>query len=127
LGDRLTEKFSVWVVGAGYVGLVTGACLAHVGHRVTLVDTNAGRVAELKAGRVHIYEPGLGELLAGCTDRLRFSTEIVPAAREARRFYSRRHAAAGGRFGRPLERGGRGAGHRPDVGGRAWGAACGGQ
>jgi len=83
LGDRLTEKFSVWVVGAGYVGLVTGACLAHVGHRVTLVDTNAGRVAELKAGRVHIYEPGLGKLLAGCAERLRFSTDLAPAAREA--------------------------------------------
>ncbi len=83
MGDRFTDKFNVWVVGAGYVGLVTGACLAHVGHRVTLVDTDAGRVAELKAGRVPIYEPGLDGLLAGCADRLRFSTEIAPVAQEA--------------------------------------------
>ena len=38
------QEYSVGVVGAGYVGLVTGACMAHVGHRVTLVDKDAGRV-----------------------------------------------------------------------------------
>ena len=80
MGDLSTEKFNVWVVGAGHVGLTTGACLAHVGHRVTLVDSNAGRVAELEAGTVPFYEPGLGGLLA---DRLRFSTEFAPVAREA--------------------------------------------
>ena len=65
------------------MGLVTGACLAHVGHRVTLVDSNAARVAELEAGKVPIYEPGLGGMIAGCAGRLRFSTEIAPVAREA--------------------------------------------
>ncbi|MDF2703662.1 MAG: UDP-glucose 6-dehydrogenase, partial [Rubrobacteraceae bacterium] len=45
------EEFRVGVVGAGYVGLVTGACLAHVGHRVTCVDKDEGRVAQLNERR----------------------------------------------------------------------------
>jgi UDPglucose 6-dehydrogenase len=57
------EKFNVGVIGAGYVGLVTGACLAHIGHRVTCVDRDEERVAELAAGRVPIYEPGLQEMV----------------------------------------------------------------
>jgi UDPglucose 6-dehydrogenase len=54
----------VAVVGAGYVGLVTGASLALIGHRVTCVDTDGGRVAGLREGRLPFYEPGLGELVA---------------------------------------------------------------
>ncbi len=57
------------VVGAGYVGLVTGACLAHVGHRVMCVDRDEDRIAELAAGRVPIYEPGLEEMVARCAER----------------------------------------------------------
>ncbi|MBA2441627.1 MAG: FAD-dependent monooxygenase, partial [Rubrobacter sp.] len=59
----MTEKYDIGVVGAGYVGLVTGACLARVGHRVTCVDRDEGRIAELREGRVPIYEPGLEELV----------------------------------------------------------------
>ena len=44
------EEFNVGVMGAGYVGLVTGACLAHIGHEVTLVDNNEDRVAGLERG-----------------------------------------------------------------------------
>ena len=43
----MTELFDVGVVGTGYVGLTTGACLAHTGHRVTCVDKNARLVADL--------------------------------------------------------------------------------
>jgi UDPglucose 6-dehydrogenase len=60
----LAEKFDIGVVGAGYVGLVTGACLAHIGHRVTCVDKDAGRIEELREGRMPIYEPGLEEFAA---------------------------------------------------------------
>ncbi|MDX6380235.1 MAG: UDPglucose 6-dehydrogenase [Rubrobacteraceae bacterium] len=74
----MAEEFNVGVVGAGYVGLVTGACLAHVGHRVTCVDKDEGRVAELKEGRMPIYEPGLEELVAQSARRggLRFTMDL---------------------------------------------------
>ena len=51
-------------MGAGYVGLVTGACLAHVGHRVTCVERDEERVAGLEEGRIPFYEPGLEDLVA---------------------------------------------------------------
>jgi UDPglucose 6-dehydrogenase len=51
------------VVGAGYVGLVTGACLADTGHHVVCVDTDAARLAELRRGRAPFYEAGLNDLL----------------------------------------------------------------
>jgi UDPglucose 6-dehydrogenase len=67
----------VSVVGAGYVGLVTGACLAELGNRVVCLDVDEARVAQLNAGRVPIHEPGLEELIrrnmAG--GRLAFTTD----------------------------------------------------
>ncbi|MFZ0012695.1 MAG: 2-dehydropantoate 2-reductase N-terminal domain-containing protein, partial [Acidimicrobiia bacterium] len=52
------------VVGAGYVGLVSGACLADVGHEVTLVDLDQSKVDSINAAEAPIFEPGLEELLA---------------------------------------------------------------
>ena len=77
------EEFNVGVVGAGYVGLVTGACLAHVGHRVRCVDKNEARVAELEEGRVPIYEPGLEELVARSRKRLSFTTDLPGVVRNS--------------------------------------------
>lgn len=54
----------VTVVGAGYVGLVTAACLAHFGNHVTCIDADAARVVRLRAGDLPIHEPGLDELVA---------------------------------------------------------------
>jgi UDPglucose 6-dehydrogenase len=54
---------TVAIVGTGYVGLTTGACLAHLGHRVVCGDVNADRVATLQRGEVPFYEPGLAELV----------------------------------------------------------------
>src|SRR5918992_1457577 len=76
------EHLDVGVVGTGYVGLATGACLAYVGHRVICVDNNQERVAGLTEGRVPFYEPGLEELIARSAGRLRFAgsesvTEVV--------------------------------------------------
>lgn len=67
---------TVTVVGTGYVGLVTGVCLAHSGHDVTCVDIDAAKVEQLRAGRPTIYEPGLDTLLAEgiASGRLRFET-----------------------------------------------------
>jgi UDPglucose 6-dehydrogenase len=66
------EHLSVGVVGTGYVGLATGACLAYIGHGVTCLDTDQGRVAGLREGRVPFYEPGLEELIAKSAGRLYF-------------------------------------------------------
>ncbi len=76
------EVFHVGIVGAGYVGLVTGACLAYLGHRVTLVDNDEERIAALERGEVPLYEPGLEELVAEGVrrGRLHFSTELAPMA-----------------------------------------------
>jgi UDPglucose 6-dehydrogenase len=65
------------VVGAGYVGLVTAACLAHLGHRVVCLDVDRDRVARLERGQVPIREPGLDELVEQgvAAGRLRFTSE----------------------------------------------------
>lgn len=55
--------FRITFIGAGYVGLVSGACLAAAGHQVTVVDVNAERVERINRGESVIYEPGLDELL----------------------------------------------------------------
>lgn len=69
------------MIGAGYVGLVSGACLADFGHDVTVVDNHGERIAALRDGRMPIYEPGLGELVAGnvAAGRLSFATDMADA------------------------------------------------
>ncbi|HET7271469.1 MAG TPA: UDP-glucose/GDP-mannose dehydrogenase family protein [Rubrobacter sp.] len=57
------DSFEVGVIGAGYVGLATGACLAHLGHRVTCLDNHEERVTSLNDGQVPFYEPGLEDLV----------------------------------------------------------------
>jgi len=76
----------ICVVGSGYVGLVTGACLAEFGMHVVGVDKDAAKIDALRRGEIPIYEPGLEEIVeknvrAG---RLAFSTDLGPAIREAR-------------------------------------------
>jgi UDPglucose 6-dehydrogenase len=60
----LAESFGVGVVGTGYVGLVTGTCLSHLGHKVVCIDRDEGRISALKAARMPFYEPGLEELVS---------------------------------------------------------------
>ncbi len=76
----------ICVVGSGYVGLVTGACLADFGMNVTGVDKIASKVEGLQAGEVPIYEPGLRSIVRKnmAEGRLRFTTELGPAIEEAR-------------------------------------------
>src|ERR671919_2522126 len=69
----------IGIFGAGYVGLVTGACFAELGHDVVVRDVVPEKVAELQAGRVPIYEPGLEELIAKNAERLRFTLDVREA------------------------------------------------
>jgi UDPglucose 6-dehydrogenase len=75
----------VTVTGTGYVGAVTGACLAYAGHRVTCVDTDARKIAMLQAGDIPLYEPYLKELIATAASagRIDFTMELGPAVRES--------------------------------------------
>jgi UDPglucose 6-dehydrogenase len=77
------ESKQIAVFGAGYVGLVTGACLADLGHDVVVRDIDARRIEELSAGRVPIHEPGLDALLKRNAERLRFTTEVAEAVADA--------------------------------------------
>ena len=54
----------VTMIGAGYVGLVSGACFADFGHHVTCIDKDAGRIAAFERGEIPIFEPGLADLVA---------------------------------------------------------------
>ncbi len=76
---------NICVVGSGYVGLVTGACLADFGMTVVGVDKDADKVAALRRGEIPIYEPGLAALVAknAAAGRLSFTTELGPAIESA--------------------------------------------
>ena len=69
----------VCVIGTGYVGLVTGVCLAHIGHQVICVDNNEEKVKLMKSGQSPIYEPGLSELMQSSikSGRLEFTSDLA--------------------------------------------------
>lgn len=68
----------VCVIGTGYVGLVTGVCLAHIGHDVICVDNNEEKVKLMKSGQSPIYEPGLSELMqsSSAAGKLQFTSDL---------------------------------------------------
>ena len=72
---------TIAIIGTGYVGLTSGACLAHLGHDVVCADVDTDKVARLSAGEVRTVEVGLGDLVAEgrTTGRLRFTDDVAEA------------------------------------------------
>src|ERR1700761_6662193 len=77
------------MIGTGYVGLVSGACLSEFGHQVICVDKDADKVASLRNGVIPIFEPGLDEVVAANVKagRLSFETGIAAAVKGANAFF----------------------------------------
>lgn len=73
------------VIGSGYVGLVTGACFADLGMRVTCVDKDEAKITSIRSGRMPIYEPGLDALVSKNVreGRLQFSTDVSSTVKES--------------------------------------------
>src|ERR1700753_2918242 len=73
------------MIGTGYVGLVSGACLSEFGHDVVCIDKDTAKVDALKAGRIPIFERGLDEVVAATerAGRLPFTTDMAKAVSEA--------------------------------------------
>ena len=73
------------MIGAGYVGLVSGACLSEFGHEVICVDKDPAKIATLRQGGIPIYEPGLDEIVAANvrSGRLSFTTDLKEAVSNA--------------------------------------------
>ena len=80
----MSGKEPIGVIGVGWVGLVTAACFAELGHPVIARDIVAEKVEALEAGELPIHEPGLGGLLAGNRERLTFTTEMSELLEGAR-------------------------------------------
>jgi UDPglucose 6-dehydrogenase len=80
---------NVSIIGAGYVGLVTGACFAEMGNNVVCIDKDAAKIESLKSGRVPIHEPGLEALVASNVreGRLRFTTSLEEAVASSNMYF----------------------------------------
>ena len=81
---RRWSKEPIGILGAGWVGLVTAACFAELGHPVVVRDVVPERIADLEAGRVPIFEPELEELIAKNRERMSFTLSIEDVFAEAR-------------------------------------------
>lgn len=81
----MTEGKNIAVLGLGYVGCVTAACLADLGHRVIGVDRDEKKVQTILGGRAPFYEPGLERLIAGnvSAGRLSATASMAQAIRDA--------------------------------------------
>ena len=70
------------LIGAGYVGCVTGICLAKLGHDIFLIDVDSGKLEAIRAGKCPVFEPGLNDLLAKNHRKIRTTTDISEAIQE---------------------------------------------
>ena len=107
---------NICIVGTGYVGLVTGACLAEFGMNLICVDNDHQKIALLQKGEVPIYEPGLEDLVKKNMKegRLRFSASLQEGVLSSLViFIAVGNTSPAGRIGRPLGRGIGGQGNSP--------------
>lgn len=74
-----SQRLNVAIIGTGYVGLTTGVCLAFLGHTVSCLDVDEGKIARLRSGKIPIYEPWLEELLEEAREHLCFTTRYEDA------------------------------------------------
>jgi UDPglucose 6-dehydrogenase len=83
--SQTAVKMQVTVIGTGYVGLVTGACLAYVGHQVTCVDLDESKIEALRKGVIPIYEPHLDELISLAAQKggIEFTTDSSRSIRQS--------------------------------------------
>ena len=81
----MSSRVNIAVVGTGYVGLTTGACLAETGHAVVCADILKDKIAKLQKGQVPFYEPGLEEIVRRnlAEGRLLFTTDVAAAVRRS--------------------------------------------
>jgi UDPglucose 6-dehydrogenase len=80
----MSEEQSIGVIGVGWVGLVTAACFAELGHRVIAMDIDAAKVDALSRGEAPFHEPGIQGLLERNRERLRFTTQMAEVLEGAR-------------------------------------------
>ena len=80
----MSENETIGVIGVGWVGLVTAACFAEVGHDVVAMDVDDAKIAALREGKVTIHEPGIEELLERNGERLTFTTDMGDVLARAR-------------------------------------------
>lgn len=73
----------ITIIGTGYVGLTTGCCLAHLGHKVICVDKDKNKIQKLKKGIIPIYEPGLKEILEKYKKNIEFITDLKNAVEKS--------------------------------------------
>jgi len=73
------DQFNITIIGTGYVGAVTGTCLAELGNRITFVGRNREKLDLLDSGKTPIYEPGLEELLTTNKERIKTTTDLSDA------------------------------------------------
>src|SRR3954453_18646893 len=79
----MQEKEPIGVIGVGWVGLVTAACFAELGHEVYARDILEEKVASMRRGEVPIHEPGLAELVTKNAERLHFTTDMSEVVEHA--------------------------------------------